>query len=164
MKSILLDKTIHDRQQFDCGIGILNQYLQNKASQQAVKDNARTFVITDDMHAERIIGFYTLTMTTLDLSALPEKLQKKHASATSAGLIARLAVDQNHQKQKLGEWLLLDALYRLLAASETVAFPLVMVDAKDGARSFYQQYGFQAFQQHPDKLFITMSDIRANLL
>ncbi|EJL6268265.1 N-acetyltransferase, partial [Vibrio cholerae] len=44
-----------------------------------------------------------------------------------------------------------------------VAFPIVIVDAKDGAKHFYERYGFQAFQDAENKLFITIADIRASL-
>ncbi len=46
------------------------------ASQQAKKDNTRTFVLEDDNDNSHVIGFYTLTMTPIDLKALPDKLQK----------------------------------------------------------------------------------------
>ena len=160
MHTVLLDKSTHDRQRFDCGIEPLNHYLKLMASQQAKKDNTRTFVLEDADHPQQMMGFYTLTMTLLDVSALPVALQKKHQSATSAGLIARLAVDRRYQGQKLGEWLLVDALKKLLQASDMVGFPLVVVDAKDGAKPFYEKYGFAAFVDDAHKLFMTVADIR----
>lgn len=160
MQTVLLDKSQHDRQRFDCGIEPLNHYLKLMASQQAKKDNTRTFVLEDAAHPQQMMGFYTLTMTLLDVSALPVALQKKHQSATSAGLIARLAVDRRYQGQKLGEWLLVDALKKLLQASDMVGFPLVVVDAKDGAKPFYEKYGFTAFADDAHKLFMTVADIR----
>lgn len=163
MNTVLLDKVKHNRKQFDCGIEALNNYLKMMASQQAKKDNSRTFVLEDDNDDSLIIGFYTLTMTPIDLKALPDKSQKKHQSSTSGGLIARLAVDNRYQGKGLGEWLLIDALRKLLLASDSVAFPVVIVDAKDGAKHFYERYGFQAFQDAENKLFITISDVRASL-
>ena len=163
MKTVLLEKVKHDRNRFNCGIEALNNYLKVMASQQAKKDNTRTFVLEDDNDSSHVIGFYTLTMTPIDLKALPDKLQKKHHSSTSGGLIARLAVDERHKGKGFGEGLLIDALRKLLAASDSVAFPVVIVDAKDGAKNFYERYGFQAFQDAENKLFITISDVRANL-
>ncbi|WP_217529251.1 GNAT family N-acetyltransferase [Vibrio metschnikovii] len=163
MKTVLLDKDKHDRNRFNCGIDALNNYLKVMASQQAKKDNTRTFVLEDENNTSLIIGFYTLTMTPIDLKALPDKLQKKHQSSTSGGLIARLAIDERYKGKGFGEWLLIDALRKLLAASDSVAFPVVIVDAKDGAKHFYERYGFKAFQDAENKLFITISDIRASL-
>lgn len=163
MNTVLLDKAKHDRSRFNCGIEALNNYLKVMASQQARKDNTRTFVLEDESHSNHIIGFYTLTMAPIDLKALPAKLQKKHQSSTSGGLIARLAIDDRYKGKGFGEWLLIDALRKLLAASDSVAFPVVIVDAKDGAKQFYERYGFTAFQDADNKLFITISDVRASL-
>jgi GNAT superfamily N-acetyltransferase len=102
-------------------------------------------------------------MTSIDLNSLPIKLQKKHQNAQAGGLIARLAVDKRYSKQGFGEWLLIDALKKLLAASETVAFPIIIVDAKEGAIEFYKKFGFTAFLDTPNKLFITIADVRTSL-
>ncbi len=164
MITVLLDKNKHDRNYFDCGVYALNNYLRVMASQQAKKDNTRTFVLEDEKFPERIIGFYTLTMTPIDLTALPLKLRKKHQSASSGGLIARLAIDQRYKHQGYGEWLLIDALRKLLLASETVAFPLVIVDAKEGAIAFYKKFGFTPFNDTPNKLFMTIAAVRKSLV
>lgn len=163
MISIPLDKKKHDRNGFDCGVEALNNYLRVMANQQSSKDNTRTFVLEDDERPELIIGYYTLTMTTIALDALPTKLQQKHQNADAGGLIARLAVDKRYVKRGFGEWLLVDALKKLLAASELVAFPLIIVDAKDGATAFYEKLGFTAFLDQPNKLFITLANVRASL-
>ena len=102
-------------------------------------------------------------MTPINVKELPPKLQKKYHSVTSGGLIARLAVDQRYKGKGFGEWLLIDALRKLLLASETVVFSVVIVDAKEGFEDFYKQYGFTAFQDTENKLFITMADIRASI-
>ncbi len=163
MKTVILDKNKHDRKRFDCGIIELNNYLKLMSNQQAKKDNARTFVLEDKNNPAHIIGFYTLTMTAVDMSHLPKTLQKKHYSATSGGLIARLAVDKRYKGQGFGEWLLIDALKKLLNASNTVGFPIVIVDAKDGAKAFYLRYGFTSFTDEENKLFITIADVRASV-
>ncbi|WP_298607432.1 GNAT family N-acetyltransferase [uncultured Thiothrix sp.] len=163
MQTVLLDKNKHNRNRFDCRIEALNNYLKVMASQQAKKDNTRTFVLEDAQDETQIIGFYTLTLTPIDLKSLPAALQKKHQSSTSGGLIARLAVDQRYKGQGFGEWLLIDALKKLLQASDSVAFLLVLVDAKEGAKAFYEKYGFTAFRDAENKLFITIADVRDNL-
>jgi len=160
MKTVPLDKGKHDRKRFDCGIKALNVYLQMMANQQSARDNTRTFVLEDEHNPQLIIGYYTLTMTTIDLGSLPLKLQKKHRLATSGGLIARLTVDKRYQGRGFGEWLLVDALIRLLDASNSVAFPLIVVDAKDGALAFYKKFGFLTFFDEENKLFMTMDSVR----
>jgi hypothetical protein len=61
-------------------------------------------------------------MTPIELQNLPKKLQKKHQSSTSGGLIARLGDDRKYKGQVFGEWLLIDALTKLLSTSDSVAF------------------------------------------
>lgn len=163
MISTALDKAQHNRGRFDCGIPALNNYLKVMANQQSTKDNTRTYVLEDSNKPERIIGFYTLTITTIDLTAIPEQLQKKHQNIRAAGLIARLAIDKRYAGNGYGEWLLVDALNKLLHASDTVGFPLVIVDAKDGASQFYEKFGFTAFTGSPNKLFITIKTIRNSI-
>ncbi|CCN37509.1 hypothetical protein VIBNISO65_960007 [Vibrio nigripulchritudo SO65] len=90
-------------------------------------------------------------------------LQKNHQTSTSDGLIARLAADDKYKGKSFGEWLLIDTLRKLLAASDSVAFPVVIIDAKDSTKHFYKHYGFKTFQDVESKLFITITDIRASL-
>ena len=78
MITIQLDKKKHNRNRFDCGVDVLNNYLRIMANQQSSKDNTRTFVLEDETNPSYIIGYYTLTMTSIDLNSLPIKLQKKH--------------------------------------------------------------------------------------
>lgn len=164
MQSIQLNKKRHERQNFDCGVEALNNYLKLMANQHSIKDNSRTYLLEDSKNANQIIGFYTLTMVSIDLSLLPKNLQKKHHNNYSAGLIARLAVDKRYAKKGFGAWLLVDALKKLLMASDTVGFPMIVVDAKEGSSTFYEQFGFTPFIDEENKLFISVADVRASFV
>lgn len=78
-------------------------------------------------------------------------------------MIARLAIDDQYKEKDFGEWLLIDALTKLLAASDSVAFPVVIVDAKNAAKHVYERYGVQAFEDAENKFFTTIADVRASL-
>ena len=160
MRTLPLNKSEHDRKRFDCDNEALNNYLQLMASQQSKRDHTRTFIIEDEINSSYIMGYYSLTMIAINLDSIPSSLQKKHQNIQSAGLIARLAVDKHYQKKGYGEFLLVDALQRLLLASESVAFPLIVVDAKEGALEFYTKFGFQKFLDDEDRLFITVDSVR----
>lgn len=54
----------------------------------------------------------------------------------NTGLIVRLVVGEIDKGRGFGEWVLIDALAKLLAASDSVAFLVVIEDAKDGAKQF----------------------------
>ncbi len=163
MKTVQLERKKHNRAKFDCGVLPLNNYLRQMANQQSKKDNTRTYVLEYSIDESTIIGFYTLTMISIDLETLPNSLQAKHKNACSAGLIARLAIDKKYKAKGFGQWLLIDALKKLLSASEIVGYPLIIVDAKDGAKEFYLKFGFKAFQNNDNRLFITVADVRKTL-
>ena len=57
METVILDKAKHDRNRFDCGIEALNNYLKVIASQQAKKDNTRTFVLEAAEDTARLLAF-----------------------------------------------------------------------------------------------------------
>ena len=162
MTTVKLDSKKHKRDKFDCGVKELNNYLKLTANQQSSKDNSRTFVLEDKNDASKIVGFYTLSMVSVELTSLPKKLQKKHFSNNSAGLIARLGVDKEYASQGVGSWLLVDALLKLITASDTVGFGIILVDAKEGLNSFYEKFGFKAFENQTSKMYISVVDVRSS--
>ena len=79
-------------------------------------------------------------------------------------LLARLAVNADHQGQGLGGWLLAEALRKAVVAGEAAAARLVVVDAIDAeAVRFYAHHGFLAVPEHPLRLYRRMKDIRLSL-
>ena len=77
-----------------------------------------------------------------------------------AALVGRLAVDLRYQDQKLGGFLLMDALQRCLATSEKMGLLAVTVDAKDGrARAFYEAFEFRPFVEDENHLYLPVAKI-----
>ncbi|PWU18246.1 MAG: GNAT family N-acetyltransferase [Verrucomicrobia bacterium] len=155
-----------DRSSFDCGIEELNRYLRQQAGQDSRKGVAVPFLLVH-RQTNVIAGFYTLSNTAVELTALPESLAKKlpRYPIVPATLLGRLAVDVRHRGVGLGEFLLLDALSRSLAASSEVASFAVVVDAKDqSARGFYLKFGFLPFPESPNRLLLPMQTISAMAL
>jgi ribosomal protein S18 acetylase RimI-like enzyme len=151
----------HDRVLFSSGDDALDTYLKKRASQEAKKKIATTFVLVDSP-ASAIIGFYTLSATSILLADLPDETARKlpkypHVPAT---LLGRLAIDSRCQKRGYGELMLLDALRRALQATSAVASYAVVVDAiNESARSFYEQYEFCSFPDRDMRLFLPMKTI-----
>lgn len=87
----------HDRQQFDCGDHLLNEYLLKTASQDVRRKASAAFVLAPSSDPSRIVGFYTLSATSLELSVLPSDLvnQLPRYPEVPAILIGRLARDVN---------------------------------------------------------------------
>ncbi|MBM3277306.1 MAG: GNAT family N-acetyltransferase [Candidatus Handelsmanbacteria bacterium] len=151
----------HHRAAFSSGSPPLDHYLQQQAGQEARRHLAVTFVLVD---ADRQIlaGYYTLSATSIRLGELPTEIAQKlpRYPLVPATLLGRLAVDTSYQGKRLGEFLLMDALRRSFTQSQAIASMAVVVDAKDeGARRFYERYGFIKFPDQPFRLFLPMQTI-----
>lgn len=68
----------HNRLNFDCGISALNRYLHERAGQDIRRYYAALFVAIEE-NTDRILGYYTLSNTGVNLSDIPERLKKKSA-------------------------------------------------------------------------------------
>ncbi|MBB71834.1 MAG: GNAT family N-acetyltransferase [Legionellales bacterium] len=152
----------HPKQKFCCGVEVLNKYLQKQAGQENRKNIAVTYVL-HDQEADQIMGYYTLSASTIQLQNLPESLSKKlpRYPLVPTTLIGRLAVDSNYQKRGIGEALLIDALRIAHKTSDEVASFAVIVDAmSESAKNFYQKYGFISLSSDSRKLYLPMKTIR----
>ena len=151
----------HNRENFSCRNEELDRYFKIVASQDRKRNIAVPYVIVN-LENSQIIGYYTLSMTSIDLGELPNSIAKKLTKYPLIGvtLIGRLAVDKNYKGMGWGKLLVMDALYKSLEASKQVASFAVVVDAIDKqAVKFYQRFDFQTFPEQPFKLFRTMKNI-----
>lgn len=157
-------KSQHNRADFTCGIQELDRYLQQQARQDLRRFLTRVFVL-HDLERQRIAGYYTLAATAIELADLPEEITRKLPKypLIPATLLGRLAVDREYQGQKLGTFLLLDALQR--SHNSEVASMAVVVDAKhDRAKEFYEYHQFLSFPRQPLRLDLLMTTIVKMLL
>lgn len=134
----------HNRKEFDCGTNELNQFLQQQARQKNVKHISKTYVACRGSTPTIIIGYHTLTGYSVT-SPPACKEYKKYPHSLNAVKLARLAVDRSHQGQRLGEKLLVDAIYRtVLVAQQISAIGLFVDPISPEIIPFYQQYDFLA--------------------
>ena len=140
----LLDKK-HNRNDFDCGKELLNNYLKNQAGQDIKRKLSACFVLLEE-ETNNIQGYYTLSNNSIPLSSFPEQIKKKiHKSYASipTTLLGRLAIDKNCQGKGLGRILLIDALKRSYVISKEIGSFAVVVDPIDKeAELFYEKYDF----------------------
>ena len=150
----------HNRADFSCGVGPLDNYLKRQAAQDVKKRVAASFVLSPD--GRIIAGYYTLSQFSVELGTVPQHIAKTLPKypMVPATLIGRLAVSTVFRGQGLGEILLMDALHRSLSLSAQIASAAVIVDAKDDhARRFYLKYGFLELPDVPGRLFLPMKTI-----
>lgn len=152
----LLQKS-HNRKSFTCEELSLTNYLRKQVSQDIRKRLTTCFVATDQH--QNVIGYYTLSSESLGREMIPEEYLKQVPQNYNAPvvLLGRLARDISVKGQRLGEYLLLDALFRSFKLSEeSIGAMAVVVDPiNDKAVEFYRKYGFE---QLPDseKIFLSM--------
>ena len=147
----------HDRTHFDCGVLVLNDYLAKYAKQDVKRKASAVFVLVDRTDPKRIIGFYTLCATSVELSELPEKVTKKlpRYPEIPAILVGRLARDVNYPG--VGELLLSDVIARCVRVASEIAASLIVVDSKgDAATRFYAKFGFISLPKLADRMFLPM--------
>ena len=148
----------HDRTAFSCGVAALDTYIQKQAGQDLERRLAAIFVLTTD--GKSIAGFYALSASTIHSEDLPpDQAKRLPRFPLPVTLLGRMAVQQILQRQRLGEFLLTDALKRAWDGSKQVASWAVTVDAKQGARDFYIKHGFIPTASCPDRLFYPMKTI-----
>ena len=156
---------IHNKKNFSCGKIALDNYLKAQAKQDIKKNVSVSYVLTMVNSAE-VIGYYTLSSISIDVSELSDDFVKKlpRYPMLPGILIGRLAVDSNHQGKKIGAYLLIDALKRSLIMSEQIGINAVLVNAKDdNAAKFYHHFGFIAFPSNKLKLFLPINTVKAGL-
>jgi len=132
----------HDRSQFLSGSDALDRYFREQASQD-IKRRIATCFVAVSVTAQDVAGYYTLTATSVALSALSPEIAKKlpRYPVVPAVLLGRLAVARHYQGHGLGGILLADALKRTSRAEFGVF--AMLVDAKDeAAQRFYEHHGF----------------------
>ena len=151
----------HNRTAFNCGIESLDRYLQHQANQDIKRRVSRVFVVRSRQDETRVLGYYTLSTLSIDLSVLPEKLAKKLPKhPIPAALIGRLAVDVSAQGKGIGKMLLSNAIKRTLAVSDDIAIYAIVVAAiNQEAESFYRRYGFSQLAQSASRLFLPLKSL-----
>jgi GNAT superfamily N-acetyltransferase len=150
----------HNRTAFSCGVPSLDVYLRQQAGQDMRRDLAVCYVLHDRGSAE-IIGYYTLSATSIEPTALPPALAKRlgRYPVLPATLLGRLAVDARFTGQGMGGLLLLNAMRRTLHTG--IGSLAIVVDALDGrAATFYERFEFRRFEDNRLRLYLLMSKVR----
>jgi hypothetical protein len=112
---IELNKTIHDRNSFDCGENDLNSFIKKQASKHMQVGISKTMILPDIIPQEngkyKICAFYTIAPSSIKRELLPAKLAKKLPHyPVPVFLLAQMAIHIEHQGVGLGKITLIKAL------------------------------------------------------
>jgi ribosomal protein S18 acetylase RimI-like enzyme len=161
----LLDPRRHDRDGFDSGEPVLDEWLRRYAGQNRRRDTAATWVIADAQDV--VVAYASISMTGIDRSAAPEIVAKGAPDPVPALLLGRLAVDRRYAGLGIGTTLAAHVLATAVELNEKAACRVVVVTALNAnARSWWERLGFHAFDPStPDQLdlYLLTAEIDATL-
>jgi GNAT superfamily N-acetyltransferase len=153
---------------FDCGSHPQSDWLIEHALQAHRSGGSRVYVVCDeDPERDRpVVGYYALAAGSIAPSAAPDRLLRGAGRYHQPVVIlTRLGVDTRLQGAGLGRALVVDALRRVAAASETIGVRALLIHCEsDSARQFY--LGLAQFEQSPSDpmhLVLLMKDLRRAL-
>jgi predicted N-acetyltransferase YhbS len=149
----------HRLEGFASGEESLDNWLLRRARRGEAAESARTFVTTDGV---RVVGYYALTVGQVQPEDATERLLKGQPARRPVPvlILARLAVDQEHQRKDLGRSLLQDALLRCDAVSESAGVRAVIAHAHPDAAPFYDRFGFERSPSDSLHRILLMKDLR----
>jgi GNAT superfamily N-acetyltransferase len=162
----VLDPARHRRAEFHCESPELTEFLRTRARKEMQARASACFVLVAQADPGRIVGYYTLSATTIRLSEIPLELAKRLPRYPNlpATLLGRLARDSAFRGAGLGDYLLTDALQRAFNNTVVIGSVAVVTDPKDEkAGAFYKQYGFRACEVTGGRLMLPMAGIAASL-
>ncbi|MGL4375252.1 MAG: GNAT family N-acetyltransferase [Microcoleaceae cyanobacterium] len=149
------------RNDFDCGVPELNEYLKKYARQNDRRGISKTFVAIPPGENSEVAGYYSVSMAEIKRESLPDNYRKGlPCYPVPAMRIGKLAVSRAMQGRGLGGELLMESFRKAVNLSFEVGIFAVIVDAKnEGVKQFYLKYGFLPFVDNELSLFIPISTI-----
>ena len=152
----------HDISQFSSGVPTLDAWLRGKARLNEARGGARTYVACD---GDRVAGFYSLAASSVERGRVSSRIGRNMPDPVPVILLGQLAVDEAYRGRRLGSDLMIDAAGRSLAAAGTVGARAVIVQAIDeGARTFYERFGFRPFSEREPLMMALRTSEIAGLL
>lgn len=144
---------------FDCGIEKLNEFLSRYAIKNDELGIGKTFVALNNNN--RISGYFTLATAQVAYQEIPDRYRDKLPKYPIPALrIARLAVNKELQGNGIGKWLLSQVFIKAVQIADITGLYLIIVDAKETSKNFYEHYGFQKFIDEDLSYFMLVDTIR----
>ncbi len=158
-------KKHHDRQAFDCGNEVLNEFLRRYARKSHELGGSKTFLAIDDADDKTILGFYSLSPASMSYARTPEIIRRGLPRHDVPGFrLARLAVESKFQRRGMGGQLLLAAGRRCLLAAAEVGGVVLVIDAKnERVAKWYAGYGAVPLLDAPLSLLLPLATISTAL-
>ena len=163
------DPARHDRADFDCGVGRLNNYLKLSARKQQKDDMTRVYVVVEE-GSPRILGYHAINLGMMNV----DELKRRPRGAPDHGeipvlFLGQVAVDRDAQGRGLGGILMHHVFEKACVIADAAGCHAIVLDAiSDGGaedlarrRAWYESFGFATFASDPGRMFLTMKQVRA---
>lgn len=143
----------HVREQFDCGNPAINAHFLSEALSAHETYHARAFVAVEPGSLVAI-GFYCLTMRHLKGGRAPGYIP--------AIYLPMIGVCTTHQRQGIGERLIVDAFDRSVRVSEDAGAQFLWLNSIDEQKlSYYESLGFARVKRGRLEMWISLQTLRA---
>jgi len=152
----------HDRAGFDCGEASLNEFLKQRARQNAERNLGVTHIAVAAPGDAAILGYYTLLVRSVEHESFASA-KKLPPGEIGVALLARLAVSQSAQGQGVGTQMLLRAITQTERAARDLGIHALVVHAlSERAKNWYMGlgFGFELLTDDPLHLCLSISKIR----
>lgn len=161
---VLVDKAQHDLKRFSCGKPDMDTFLARFAVKNMKLGLSSTWVlpVAEEAAKAQVAAYYSLASSTVDRESIPTD-KSLPGYPVSVVLLARLAVDQQFAKQRLGEKTLITALRKAVELTTTglPAIGLILDVLDKDALGFYQHFEmFEPFTDDPMRLFVPMNTLK----
>ena len=150
----------HRLDDFECGEAELDDWLKRRALANQATGASRTFVVIDP--DGRVCAYYAMAAGAVSHQLATIRVRRNMPDPVPVMVLARLAVCQSMQGQRLGAALLQDAVNRAVAVAQNAGVRALLVHAlHERAKQFYAHCGSQPSPLHPMTLMLRLGGITA---
>jgi GNAT superfamily N-acetyltransferase len=144
---------------FDCGSGALNDWLVRRALRNQSSGTGRIWVVVE-IETGQVVAFYASSTASILRSTAPKKIGRNQLEEMPAILLARMGVDSGHQGRGLGAALLKHFMLKAIEVAQSVGVRVLLLHTKDeGAKTFYEHYGFVESPLDPLVIMMLLTNI-----
>ena len=163
------DPARHDRADFDCGVGRLNNYLKLSARKQQKDDMTRAYVVVEE-GSPRILGYHAINLGMMNV----DELERRPRGTPDHGeipvlFLGQVAVGEGQQGRGLGGILMHHVFEKACVIADAAGCHAIILDViSDGGeaefarrKAWYESFGFSTFASNPARMFLAMKQVRA---
>lgn len=145
----------HETAGFACGESSLDDWLRRRALPNQTTGASRTFVVADE--ANQVVAYYAMAVGAVTHQEASGRIRRNMPDPVPVMVLARLAVDQRFQGNKLGAALLQDAVRRTHAVAQNTGIRALLVHVlNESSRQFYIHYGFESSPVNPMTMMLLL--------